>query len=206
MPEASESEDSLAEGAEGLIPVARCTVVNDMQETHGKLHYFLVVSYEAVMRCLFSLPRYRVLDWLKASFLRVNGAAIGKRVVFYPGVWIAPGRNLKIGDDVDLALDVVITTTEAVTIGDRTLVGYRTQILSANHVIPARHERIADAGHEKKPVVIGCDVWIGANCTILPGVTIGDGTVIGAGSVVTRSVEPFCIVAGVPARLVRKRD
>ena len=56
-----------------------------------------------------------------------------------------------------------------------------------------------------RPVRIGNDVWIGANCTILPGVSIGDGAVIGAGSVVTRSVASQTIVAGSPARLLRQR-
>ena len=54
-------------------------------------------------------------------------------------------------------------------------------------------------------VVVGNDVWIGRNAIVLPGVTIGDGAVIGAGSVVSRSVEPYSIVAGVPAREIRKR-
>lgn len=53
--------------------------------------------------------------------------------------------------------------------------------------------------------VIGNDVWIGANCLIKAGVSIGDGAVIGMGAVVTKNVEPYSIVAGVPARLLRKR-
>lgn len=54
-------------------------------------------------------------------------------------------------------------------------------------------------------VVIGNDVWIGADAIIQPGVKVGDGAVIGAGAVVTKDVEAFQIVAGVPARPVRKR-
>ncbi|ODS58283.1 MAG: acetyltransferase [Agrobacterium sp. SCN 61-19] len=54
-------------------------------------------------------------------------------------------------------------------------------------------------------VVIGHDVWIGHGATVLPGVTVGDGAVIGAGAVVSRNVEPYTIVGGVPAKLIRER-
>ena len=57
----------------------------------------------------------------------------------------------------------------------------------------------------KGDTVIGNDVWIGQNAVILPGVHIGDGAIIGAGSVVGSSVEPYTIVAGNPARPIRKR-
>ena len=54
-------------------------------------------------------------------------------------------------------------------------------------------------------VTIGHDVWIGHGATILPGVNVGNGAVIGSGAVVTRDVEPYTIVGGVPARLIRRR-
>lgn len=57
----------------------------------------------------------------------------------------------------------------------------------------------------KGDVTIGNDVWIGMNVTILSGITIGDGVIVGAGSVVTKDVEPYAIVAGNPAHLIRKR-
>lgn len=63
----------------------------------------------------------------------------------------------------------------------------------------------ADAMAHRPDVVIGNDVWIGVDAIVMPGVHIGDGAVIGAGAVVTRDVEPFQIVAGVPARALRKR-
>jgi virginiamycin A acetyltransferase len=57
----------------------------------------------------------------------------------------------------------------------------------------------------KGDVVIGNDVWIGLNTTILSGITIGDGAIIAAGSIVTKNVEPYAIVGGNPAKLIKKR-
>ena len=64
----------------------------------------------------------------------------------------------------------------------------------------SRHKR-----EKPKPVVIGNDVWIGHSAIILPGVVIGDGAVVGAGAVVTKSVAPYGVVVGNPARLVHYR-
>ena len=61
------------------------------------------------------------------------------------------------------------------------------------------------ARRQDKPVTIGNDVWIGHGAVILPAVTVGDGAVIGAGAVVTGDVEPYAVVAGVPARALRMR-
>ena len=59
--------------------------------------------------------------------------------------------------------------------------------------------------HEKRIIRIGSDVWIGANACIMPGVQIGDGAVIGAGAIVTKSVPPFAVVVGNPARIIKYR-
>lgn len=58
---------------------------------------------------------------------------------------------------------------------------------------------------ENKPVVIGNDVWIGANAIIMPGVRIGDGAIVGAGAVVIKDVDSYAVVAGVPARVIKYR-
>lgn len=172
-----------------------------------RFKYGFVVAVESISWLIFQLPRFRILNIIKALYLRIFfESKIGKRVVFYPGIWIFTGRKLILGDDVDLAKGVLITTDGGVSIGDRTLVGYGTHILSRNHNIPEGRTRIFDSGHTNKSVKIGSDVWIGANCTILPGVTIGDGSVIAAGSVVTKDVNEFSIVAGVPARTIKIRN
>lgn len=158
-----------------------------------------------VMNLLFSLPRFRIFIFLKKTLLLIMGAKIGKGVVIYPGVWIAPGRNLIIRDNVDLAKDVLITTSGGVEIGERTLVGYRTQIISTDHTIPPIGENFPISGDKYGKIVIENDVWIGANCVITAGVKIGEGSVVAAGSVVTKDIEKYSIVGGVPAKLIKKR-
>lgn len=170
------------------------------------MRYFLVVTVETLSWIIFRLPRYRALNALKSLYLRAFGARIGRRVVYYPDIWVFTGRKLVLGDDVDLATGVLITTDGGVIIGDRTLVGYGTQILSRNHRIPPLPERIFTSGHEGIPVVIGSDVWIGAGCIILPGVRIGDHAVVAAGSVVTKDVPPGAIAGGVPAKVIKMRE
>lgn len=169
------------------------------------MRYALVVLVEMTMSIVLALPRFRMCNRVKAVFLRTLGARVGRRVVFYSGAWIFPGRGLTIGDDVDISKDVLITTAGGVEVGARTLVGYRTQILSTNHVIPEDGSRIFDSGHVGDRVVIGEDCWIGGSCVILPGVRIGDGAVVAAGSVVTKDVLPYAVVGGNPARVIRVR-
>lgn len=167
---------------------------------------FFIIFFEGIMNFVFAWPRFRVLNAFKAFLLRLVGARIGKRAVFYPGVWIMPGKGLVLGDDVDLALSVLITTGGGVDIGDRVLIGYRTQILSSNHNIPPYPDPIFSAGHSHAKVIIHKDVWIGANCIILPGVTIGEGAVIAAGSIVTKDIPAFAIAMGIPAKVKSSRQ
>ena len=172
---------------------------------NDKIRYSLISTYELLVSIVFAFPRHRLFNGLKTMVTRVSGGTVGKRNVFYPGVRIIPLNKIILGDDVDLAWGVIITANGGVHIGDRTMVGYNSIILSRNHIIPGKYNRIFGAGHKPGPVFISNDVWIGANCTILPNVTVGEGAVIAAGSVVTKNVEPFTIVAGNPAKLLRKR-
>lgn len=110
---------------------------------------------------------------------------------------------LQIGERVAFGEQVAISVNARVEIGDDTLIAAGTRIITSTHDYsnhPIWKERV------DKPIKIGRNVWIGANAIILPGVKIGDHAVIGAGSVVTKHVPENMIVAGNPAKLIRKRE
>ena len=77
-------------------------------------------------------------------------------------------------------------------------------VTALNHNFNDTNRRIDEQGVTTKPVVIGDDVWIGANAVILPGVSIGSHAVIAAGAVVTSDVEDYTVVGGVPAKVIKK--
>ena len=91
-------------------------------------------------------------------------------------------------------------------IGDYVMMGTDVVIITRNHSFEKTDAPMMCQGIEKElPVIIGNDVWIGDRVMILPGVHIGDGSIIAAGAVVTHDVPEYSIVAGVPAKVIKKR-
>jgi maltose O-acetyltransferase len=100
----------------------------------------------------------------------------------------------------------MLTLAHPVSIGRNTLLAPDVKIYTASH---ASHpdERLHDnkACEEYRwPVTIGENCWIGGGATICPGVTIGDGVTVAAGAVVTKDIKDRCLVAGLPARVVKR--
>jgi acetyltransferase-like isoleucine patch superfamily enzyme len=118
-----------------------------------------------------------------------------------PVVVYQPER-LVIGDDVDIGEFTVLRASGGLTIGSRVLIAAHAVLTTRGHPenIP-RFGRVTDAA-----IVVEDDVWIGAGAVILPGVTVGRGAIVGAGAVVTASVEPFTVVGGVPARVIKRLE
>ena len=91
-----------------------------------------------------------------------------------------------------------------VTIGSHVNLAQGITVTALNHNFEESCKRIDEQGVTTKPVIIGNDIWIGANAVILPGVSIGDHSVVAAGAVVTKDVPPHSLVAGVPAKIIKK--
>lgn len=107
-------------------------------------------------------------------------------------------HQVRIGKDVIVMPGCLMMSAGGITIDDGAMIAANVQLISNNHDLYERHIITC------KPVHIGKNAWIGAGATILPGVTIGENAVVGAASVVTKDVAPDTIVAGNPARFIKR--
>ena len=137
----------------------------------------------------------------REALIRKLFGAAGSHPRVLPDFHCDNGKNIRVGDDFLANYNVTILDRAPVVIGDGALLAPGVVITTVNHAfLPrARRNHICTA----KKVVIGNDVWIGANCTILPGVTIGDNVIIAAGAVVNRDVPDNCVFGGVPAKFLK---
>lgn len=126
----------------------------------------------------------------------------GSHIVVKHNADISP--HIKIGARSELGQGCVIYGgTE---LGSDVLMGPGVRIITRNHNYNDLSRPINVQGERFAPVVIGDDVWIGANVVILPGVLVGSHSVIGAGSIVTKSIPEYSIAGGNPARVIRRRE
>ncbi|MGP5076553.1 DapH/DapD/GlmU-related protein [Brachybacterium alimentarium] len=137
----------------------------------------------------------RVRELLSA----LTGREIAESVTLFPPFTSDFGKNIRLGERVFLNAGCRFQDQGGLEIGDDCLIGHNTVIATLNHDLAPR--RRGDL--HPSPVVIGRNVWIGANVTILPGVTIGEDAVIAAASVVTKDVPARALVVGSPARVIR---
>jgi acetyltransferase-like isoleucine patch superfamily enzyme len=133
--------------------------------------------------------------WRSRRLLR-QCAASGETVRLRMPVVIYHPEHLTLGRQVDIGEFVMLRASGGLRIGDRVLIAAGAVLTTRGHPAePPRSGRTVDA-----PIEVEDDVWIGAGAIVLPGVRIGRGAIVGAGAVVTRAVEAYSIVAGVPAR------
>jgi acetyltransferase-like isoleucine patch superfamily enzyme len=141
--------------------------------------------------------------------LREGRFEIGAGALLEPGVWItAPGSaRVRIGQGSFLNMGVMVAAERLVEIGDHCMLANGCFVTDASHRYDDPELPITWQGFESKgPTTIGDNCWLGANVVVTSGVSIGERCVVGANSVVTKDVEPFSIVAGAPARVLRKLD
>ena len=118
--------------------------------------------------------------------------------------YIGNGERLTVGNNSQLSSHGRFNGT--IIIGNDVLMGPEVVMMATSHEfvradIPIRLQ----GAKQEAPIVIGNDVWIGTRVIILPGVHIGNHCIVAAGAVVTKSFPDYCIIGGVPAKLIKKR-
>lgn len=174
----------------------------------------LTIWLKLYFKRIYILVKYRKKKCKIGYLSSLNECEIGNYNTIYNNVKIS---NSSLGDYVYIADNSVITNTS---IGNFCSIGPNVKIVLGIH--PTNHVSTFPAFfstrgqcqisfcennliEELGTVIVGNDVWIGANSIILDNVTIGDGAIIAAGSVVTKDVPPYEIVGGIPARSIKKR-
>ena len=148
----------------------------------------------------------------RGEILRDMLGACGENATVQSPASILYGKHTRIGSDVFINGSCTIQDSALVTIGDRVVIAPDVKLFCGNHSVDARERwKRGEDGTLKlvtttKPITIGSDVWIGGGVIVVPGVTIGSNVVVGAGAVVTRDVPSNCVVAGVPARVIRELE
>ncbi len=165
---------------------------------------------------------------LRARLISLRGIQIGKNTMIEPGTVLRSqyGGNISIGENSYISRDVQLLTHGGdIIIGNdctvnpytiiygqgNTKIGNGVRIAAHCVIVPANHifsditKPIYKQGLSMRGVRIEDDVWLGAGVKVLDGVTIGKGCVVGANSVVTKSLEPYGVYVGVPAKKIKSR-
>jgi len=205
-----------------------------MASLKSTLRFYMVRSLYALVDCVRA-PFHRLHDRMMENKFGVPGIQIGPGAILRgvsaiqmgegfsagPGLWLEAIHRYKdqtFAPRIILGRNVVISTwghiaaTHYVEIGNEVLIGSRVIITDHNHGqysgthsspdLPPRFRTL----DSDKEVIIGRNVWLGDGVVVTPGARIGEGSVIGANSVVTGTIPPFTLAAGVPARPLKRYD
>lgn len=180
--------------------------MNPPQPLHAKVPLQTAILDYLVEFFMAITPHDPLSNRIKRRLMIWRGASIGANAKIWRDVWVDDYRKLKIGENVSIGKSAMLQCIGGVTIGDNVMIAHGSQLISAGHHIPEMDEPMRFSGLDISHIVLEDDVWIGAGAIVLPGVTIGKGAVVAAGAVVTKDVEPYTIVGGIPAQMIRRRE
>lgn len=165
-----------------------------------EIYEFMNRASDEARRITFELNgAYHSMPEVRDLFARLFGKPVDPSFRVFPPFYTDFGKNITVGKNVFINACCHFQDQGGITLGDNCLVGHNVVFATLNHgFAPEERQSMLPA-----PIVVGRNVWIGSNSTILQGVTIGDNSIIAAGSVVTKDVPANAIVPGVPARFIR---
>lgn len=162
-----------------------------------------LLMYQIALRLIFlnSILCRLYSKHLRAFVLRKMGSKIAKGVSIYRNGYIWDGSNIEIGSGSTIGFKVHLDDRKKIIIGKNVTIASEVMIWSLHHDYNDIYFKAVGA-----PVIIEDYAWICSRAVILPGVTIGQGAVVASGAVVSKNVEPWTVVGGVPAKKIADRD
>ena len=163
----------------------------------------LVAQIRAAQRLALEYEQTQVLDPAKGrQILQSLLGSLGNDVLIRAPLRVDYGKNLHIGDGSFANFGLIALDVAPIRIGRKVQIGTNVQLLTPIHPLdPALR---AQGWEAAAPITIEDNVWVGSGAIVLPGVTIGADSVVAAGAIVTQDVPPRVVVAGNPARVIKK--
>lgn len=163
----------------------------------GRLYNYWLDFLLMLLRCVGHIPLHSV----RKVFYRASGISVGNGSTIHMWASFFNPKNIHIGEDTIVGDHAFLDGRASLTIGSHVDIASSVMIYNSEHDLES-----AEFTAREESVEIGDYVFIGPRAIILPGVTVGKGAVVAAGAVVTRDVEPFTIVGGVPAKPIGERN
>ena len=166
-----------------------------------EIHIFMDEMSDAARHITFRLnAAYHTPTEVRAFLSELFGYDVPSSLRVFPPFYTDFGKNIAIGENVFINACCHFQDHGGVVIGDGCQIGHNVVFATLNHGLSPE-----DRKHTyPAPIVLGRNVWVGSNSTILQGVTIGDNAVVAAGAVVTKDVPANVVVGGVPAKIIKK--
>lgn len=167
------------------------------------MHRLMNEMSEEARRVTFRLnSAWHSQEEIRSLLGELFGRPVPDTLRVFPPFYSDFGKNIHVGENVFINACCHFQDHGGVTLGDGCQIGHNVVFATLNHGLEP-----ADRGTTyPAPIVLGRNVWVGSNATILQGVTIGDNAVVAAGAVVSRDVPANMIVGGVPARIIKRID
>lgn len=167
------------------------------------MHRLMNEMSEEARRVTFRLNSvWHSQEEIRSLLGELFGRPVPDTLRVFPPFYSDFGKNIHVGENVFINACCHFQDHGGVTLGDGCQIGHNVVFATLNHGLEP-----ADRGTTyPAPIVLGRNVWVGSNATILQGVTIGDNAVVAAGAVVSRDVPANTIVGGVPARIIKRID
>lgn len=194
------------------LQIASCNVMKNSVEKPTKQSeqsglflkkiFIFFIGYERyLIHRIKMFPSHTVRNWIYRNIYLVDKH---KTSVIYFGCEIRSGVNLHIGKGSIIGDNCILDARQGIYIGDNVNLSSEVHLWTEAHDVNDPYFRSMPCNHG--PIHIGNRAWLGANVTVLDKVNIGEGAVVCSGAVVTKDVEPYSIVAGIPAKKIGERN